>query len=85
MTREKFPTAKKLALELRYKINYRGCMSTMYKVLKNIRFKYRKTNNGSKFCMERGDTVAARITFLRAVHNLRISGDQCPNPEKRVN
>jgi hypothetical protein len=31
----------------------------MYKTLKITTFKYRKTNNGSKFVMERGGVVAA--------------------------
>jgi hypothetical protein len=38
-----FPTAaKKLALELRDKINYKGSVSSMYKILQSIGFKYRK-------------------------------------------
>jgi hypothetical protein len=73
-----FPTAKKLALELRDKINYRGSVSSMYKILKSIGFRYRKTNDGHKFLMERGDIVAARIMFLRTVHNHRITGDMHP-------
>jgi hypothetical protein len=73
-----FPTAKKHTLEMRDKINYRGSASSMYKILKSIVFKYRKTNDGRKFLMERGDIVAALIKFLRTVRNLRITGDERP-------
>jgi hypothetical protein len=46
--------------------------------LKNIGFKCRKTNDGRKFLMERGDIVAARIKFRRTVHNHTITGDERP-------
>jgi hypothetical protein len=49
---------KKLALEVRDKINYSGSVSSMYKILKSNGFKYRKNNDGRKFLMER-DIVAA--------------------------
>jgi hypothetical protein len=47
--KEKLPTAKKLTLELRYKINYSSCVSFMNKTVKITAFKYRKTNDGNKF------------------------------------
>jgi hypothetical protein len=52
----------------------------MYKILKSIRFKCRKTNDGRKFLMQRGDIVAVgiRIKFLKTVHNLRITGVERP-------
>jgi hypothetical protein len=73
-----FPTAKKPSLELRDKINYKGSVSSMYKILQSIGFKYRKTNDGRKFLMKRGDIVAARNKFLRTVYNLRTAGDERP-------
>jgi hypothetical protein len=60
---------------MRDKINY-GCVSSMYKILKSIWFKYRKNNDGRKFLMERGDIVAARIKFFSTVHSHRIAGDE---------
>jgi hypothetical protein len=65
-----FPTVKKLALELRNKINYRVCVSSVYKISKTTWFKYRKTNYGRKFL------TAHQIEFLRRVYNLKISPDQ---------
>ena len=73
-----YPTAKKLTIAMREKINYKGSVSSMYGILKNLGFRYRKCNDGRKFLMERGDIVAARIKFLRKMHNLRISQDDRP-------
>jgi hypothetical protein len=73
-----FPTEKKLALQLRDKINYRSSVSSIYKILKSVGFKYRETNDGRKFLMERRDIVAARNNFLRTVHNLRQTGEERP-------
>jgi hypothetical protein len=53
---------------MRGKINYE----------KTLGFKYKRTNDGRKFLLERGDRVAARIRFLRTMHNLRVSGDTRP-------
>jgi transposase len=44
-------TAKNLAFKLRNKINCRGSVSSMYKILKSTGFKYRKLNDGRKFLM----------------------------------
>jgi hypothetical protein len=56
--------AKKLALELRNRINYSRSVSVNYKTLKIIGVKYMKTNDRHKLLMEREDTVS--------IHNLRI-------------
>jgi hypothetical protein len=81
----KFPTAKKLALQLGDKISYSSSISSsLYNILKRIGFKHRETNDGRKFLVERGDIVAV----LRTVHNLRITGDERPVlylDETRVN
>jgi hypothetical protein len=58
------------------KISYSCSVSLMCKSLKITGFRHRKTNNTSKFLMETGGIVAARIQFLRTVHNFRISGNQ---------
>jgi hypothetical protein len=63
---------------LRDNIHCRWSVSLTYKILKIIRFRYSKNNGRSKFLMEREGIVAAWIKILRKVHNLRISGNQCP-------
>jgi hypothetical protein len=45
----------------------------VYKIFESIEFKHRKTNDGHKFLMERGNTVAAETVFLGTVYKLRIS------------
>jgi hypothetical protein len=56
-----------------------GLVSFLERKLKNAGFKYRKNKTIRKFSMEREDIMAARIKFLKAVHNPRISGDKRPN------
>ena len=73
-----YPTAKKLVALMRDKIEYKGSVSSMYTILKSLGFKYRRTNDGRKFLLERGDIVAARQKFLRTLHNLRRTGDTRP-------
>lgn len=46
----------------------------MHKTVEIICFKHRDTSDGSEFLTETGGTVAARIKFLRTVHDFRISG-----------
>ena len=73
-----YPTVKKLVGKMKQKINFDGCNSSMRKILKDIGFKYKKTNDGRRFLMERADIVAERIKFLRKIHSLRTSGDDRP-------
>lgn len=73
-----FPTAKKLVSLMREKIEYKGSVSSMYVILKSLGFRYRRTNDGRKFLLERSDIVATRLKFLRKVHNIRSSGDSRP-------
>ena len=39
---------------MREKINYKGSVNSMYGILKNLGFRYRKCNDGRKFIMKRG-------------------------------
>lgn len=73
-----FPTAKKITLALREKISYNGSVSSTKRLLKQLGFRYRKTHDGRKFLMEREDIVAARLKFLRKIHNIRVTGDTRP-------
>ena len=73
-----YPTAKKLTFDMREEINYKGSVRSMHRIIKSIGFKYEKSNDGRKFLMERGDIVAARIKFLRKLHQLKTSGDSRP-------
>ncbi len=65
-----FPTAKKLVQEMKQAMGFAGSQSSMLRILKSLGFKYRKSNDGRKFLMERNDIAAARTVFLRTMHDL---------------
>ena len=66
-----YPTAEKLVKEMKDSVHYEGSTRSMYRILKDIGFKYMRSNDGRKFLMERSDIAAARIKFLRTMHNIR--------------
>jgi hypothetical protein len=59
-------------------MGYQGSSSSTLRILKRLGFRYKKTNDRRKFLMERSDIVAARLTFLRTMHQIRVSGDKRP-------
>jgi len=63
---------------MRDKIKYRGSITSMRFILQNLGFRFKQTNDGGKYLLERGDIVTARLKFLRTLHNLRASGDSRP-------
>lgn len=73
--RGEFPTAKKLVCEMKESIGFIGSETSMLRILRSLGFKYRKCNDGRKFLMERSDIAAARIVFLRKMHEIRESGN----------
>lgn len=66
-----FPTAKKLVAEMRQAVGYAGGVRSMYRILKDIGFKYMRCKDGRKFLLERSDITAARVKFLRTMQNIR--------------
>ena len=44
---------------------------SMLRVLKSIGFKFAKCKDGRRFLLERGDILAARLTFLRTMREIR--------------
>lgn len=69
-----FPTAEKLVLEMKNSIGFQGGCWSMLKILKSMGFKHRKSNDGRRFLLERSDIVAARMRFLREMHEIRQAG-----------
>jgi hypothetical protein len=49
---EEFSSAQKLAFHLRHKIHYSGSVSSVFKILKSIVFKYRKPRKEINFLWE---------------------------------
>ena len=73
-----FPTLKSFVRLMRDKIKYKGSITSMRFKFQNLGFRFKRTNDGRKYLSERGDIVAARLKFLRTLHNLRTSGDSHP-------
>jgi hypothetical protein len=71
-----FPTSKKLALKLRDKINYRGSVTSVYKILKSIGFTEKPMMDVNFLWKE--ETLWLFEFELSSVHNLRITGDERP-------
>lgn len=69
--RGEYPTVAKLRVRLIEKINFSGCVKSLWVILKNMGYSYKKGNNGRKFLMERNDIIASRMIFLRKMHDVR--------------
>ncbi|KAE9543577.1 hypothetical protein AGLY_002377 [Aphis glycines] len=76
--RGEYPTANLILNDLKQKINYSGCLRSVRNLLKNLKFSYKKCNDGRKFLMERNDIVALRCKFLREICTLRKVKDDRP-------
>ncbi|XP_050064650.1 uncharacterized protein LOC126553545 [Aphis gossypii] len=76
--RGEYPTALTILTEVRKKCAWEGSMWSMRSLLKNLKFSFKKCNDGRKFLMERNDIVALRCTFLRKICTLREQKDTRP-------
>lgn len=76
--RGEYPTVEGIRNSLVQKIQFSGSNTSIWRILKNLGFKYKKSNDGRNFLMERNDIVAARIKFLRKMHNIR--NESSPRP-----
>ncbi|KAL4107543.1 hypothetical protein QTP88_017874 [Uroleucon formosanum] len=76
--RGEYPTALTILTEVKKKCNWKGSVWSMRSLLKNLKFSFKKCNDGRKFLMERNDIVALRCTFLRKMCTLREQNDTRP-------
>lgn len=76
--RGEYPTLQKLKPLLDESIGFSGCIVSLGKILKKLGFKYRKSDDGRKFLMERNDIVALRMIFLRKMYTIRREVDSRP-------
>jgi hypothetical protein len=60
------------------KCNWEGSVWSMRSLLKNLKFSFKKCNDGRKFLIERNDIVALRCTFLQKMCTLREQNDTRP-------
>ncbi|KAL4123310.1 hypothetical protein QTP88_015508 [Uroleucon formosanum] len=77
--RNEYPTAFSILSEIKKKLpHYEGCVRSVRNLLKNLKFTFKKCNNGRKMLMERNDIVALRCKFLRTMCTLRQNEDTRP-------
>ena len=76
--RGEYPTAQLILNVVKKKTNYTGCVRSMQRLLKNLKFTYKRCNDGRMFLMERNDIVALRCKFLRQMCTLRENKDDRP-------
>ncbi|KAE9526271.1 hypothetical protein AGLY_013902 [Aphis glycines] len=60
--RSEYPTSELILNAVKSKINYSGSLSTIQRLLRNLKFSCKKCSDGRKFLMERNDIVALRYT-----------------------
>ncbi|XP_060882122.1 uncharacterized protein LOC132953799 [Metopolophium dirhodum] len=73
-----YPTAQLILNSVKKKNDYPGSLRSMQRLLKNLKFSYKKCSDGRKFLMERNDIVSLRCTFLRKMYTLRVNNDTRP-------
>lgn len=76
--RGEYPSAHLILDVVKRKTNYSGCIRSMQRLLKNLKFSYKKCNDGRMFLMERSDIVALRCKFLREMCTLRENKNDRP-------
>lgn len=72
--RKRLPTVKLLLQELRERIGFKGCERSLRIILKDIGFKWRKTENNRKILIETPDIREKRIFYLRSLKRFRDEG-----------
>ena len=71
--RGEYPTVAKLRICLEEKINFSGSATSLWAILKNLGFSYKKSIDGRKFLMERNDVIVSRMRKMHSVRNESLS------------
>ncbi|KAK4324273.1 hypothetical protein Pmani_005113 [Petrolisthes manimaculis] len=78
--RGEIPTLKNILEQVKEApISFKGQKSSLYKLMKKLGFRFKKTDKGRHILMEREDIVLTRCTYLRKVKENRDSSN--PRPE----
>lgn len=77
--RGELPTLDSLLTKVRGCLNFRGCRATLWKIVREMGFRYRKVESGRRVLMERQDIVDHRNKYLREIERNRRSDR--PKPE----
>jgi hypothetical protein len=76
--RRDYPTSQLIFNSIREKINYSGSLTSIQRLLKNLKFSYKKCSDGRKFLIERNDIVSLRCKFLRKMCIMHGNKDSRP-------
>ncbi|XP_054288006.1 uncharacterized protein LOC129003735 [Macrosteles quadrilineatus] len=68
------PTVSLLHEELKKQIDFKGSKSSLRRILKELGFRWRKTQNNRKMLIETNEIREKRISYLRAVKRFRNEG-----------
>lgn len=74
LKKKQLPTTKLLLNELRESIDFQGGLSSLRSILRELGFKWRKTQNNRRLLIETNDIREKRISYLRALKRYRESG-----------
>jgi hypothetical protein len=65
--KREYHTTTNILAEYQKITEYKGSRTSMWRILKNLNFKYKKCNDVRRFFIERNDIVAMRVKFLRTI------------------
>lgn len=74
LTLKELPTVNNLRNKLIEAINFKGCVETLRLILKDMGFKFLKTDTNRRLLMEKTDIRLKRIKYLREIQQLRNAG-----------
>lgn len=74
ITNKERPTVKSLRLVLKEKINFQGSDFTLRKIMRNMGYRWRKSENNRLLLTEKMDIRNLRINYLRKLKQYRAEG-----------
>ncbi|XP_034840153.2 uncharacterized protein [Maniola hyperantus] len=75
--KKELPTLTKLSHEMQSEIDFKGSRTTLWRIMKDMGFYFKKCRSKRKVLMERYDIVAWRYRYLEELRNNRL-GNQRP-------
>lgn len=76
--KSEYPTSQLILNAINSKINYSGSLSSIKRLLRNLKFFNKKCSDGRKFLMKRNDIVTLRCKFLRQICTMHQNKNSRP-------
>lgn len=73
-TGKELPNLNKLLLKLKSEISFKGCVSSLNRVIKDLGFRWKKTVNKKKILIEKSAIRLKRIVYLQEMKKYRDEG-----------